>query len=317
MSTIASPREPPPLRRIPSAQTPTSSTRPSIEISRSVAGSPNPSITGASSAASAASTTATPSGLMSPASVTTAAVRRNRAALREYYNIHKNGTATPALEVTDVDLAPRQQQQQLGGSLSASYSEVTPSAMDRPDFDAVAFVRNTLQAGGLEDLLRTYTRVLSEMRALDAEKKSLVYDNYSRLITATETIRKMRANMDPLNPMASTLDPAIAHIYSQAKALCDAMRQSVPAPDTPDAAAFAARARTRQLAAAVLETPDRLRQLMREGRPDEAKAAWDRPRRLLELWRAKGLGGDDVAACLADGDAALRGEQASPNELVT
>lgn len=72
-----------------------------------------------------------------------------------------------------------------------SNSEVPPSAMDAPDFDAEAFVQKTLQQSGLEDLLRTYTRVLTETRALDAEKKSLVYDNYSRLITATETIRKV------------------------------------------------------------------------------------------------------------------------------
>lgn len=45
---------------------------------------------------------------------------------------------------------------------------------------------------GLEDLLRLYTQVVGEVRALDAEKKALVYDNYSKLIAATETIRKVR-----------------------------------------------------------------------------------------------------------------------------
>lgn len=43
----------------------------------------------------------------------------------------------------------------------------------------------------LQELLKLYTRVLGEVRALDAEKKALVYDNYSKLITATETIRKV------------------------------------------------------------------------------------------------------------------------------
>lgn len=31
-----------------------------------------------------------------------------------------------------------------------------------------------------------------EIRALDGERKALVYDNYSKLIAATETIRKVR-----------------------------------------------------------------------------------------------------------------------------
>lgn len=115
--------------------------------------------------------------------------------------------------------------------------------------------------------------------------------------------------MDPLNPMASTLDPAIAHIYNQAKALRDAMRDAVPAPDTEATQpATAARTRTQKLAATVLQTPERLRQLVQAGRTEDAEKAWQRPRQLLEAWRDQGVGGDDVAACLADGAAALRGE---------
>ncbi len=33
----------------------------------------------------------------------------------------------------------------------------------------------------------------SEIRGLDGERKALVYDNYSKLITATDTIHKVRA----------------------------------------------------------------------------------------------------------------------------
>ena len=48
-----------------------------------------------------------------------------------------------------------------------------------------------LADSGLEELVRAYARVVGETRALDAEKKALVYDNYSKLISATETIRKV------------------------------------------------------------------------------------------------------------------------------
>lgn len=122
------------------------------------------------------------------------AARRNRAALREYYNLNKTaggaGSGMPVLEVTEALDSSNGNDALHTNSLLAN-SEVPPSAMDAPDFDADAFVRTTLQDSSLEDLLRTYTRVLGETRALDAEKKSLVYDNYSRLITATETIRKV------------------------------------------------------------------------------------------------------------------------------
>ncbi|KAF6809427.1 hypothetical protein CSOJ01_06905 [Colletotrichum sojae] len=292
MSTIASPREP--LTRRISAQphTPTSSARPSFDAPRSLSSSPNP---GAAATFGAPPTSAGPS------------KRANRAALREYYNL-KKGT-TPSLEVTD-DSSDR-------GAAAAEHSEVPPSEIDSPDFDAEAYVRKALADNTLDDLLRVYTRVLGEIRALDAEKKALVYDNYSKLISATETIRKMRANMDPLNPMASTLDPAIAGIYAQASSIREALRKTVAPPDSQerlDEAAAARRRRTRELAREALATPERLRKLVREGKLEEAKKQWEMPRRLLVVWKEKGLGGEDVLECIEEGDAAVGGGNGHASE---
>ncbi|KAF4775294.1 hypothetical protein HER10_EVM0008895 [Colletotrichum scovillei] len=293
MSTIASPREPPALTRRVSAQphTPTSSTRPSLDTPRSLTSSPNPG-------SSATFGNGTGPGGAAPAP----SKRANRAALREYYNLKKaaaaggNGTP-PSLEITE------------DHERHAEHSEVPPSELDSPSFDAEAYVRKALAENTLDDLLRVYTRVLGEIRALDAEKKALVYDNYSKLISATETIRKMRANMDPLNPMASTLDPAIAGIYAQASSIREALRKTVAPPaskEREDEAAAATRRRTRELAREVLGTPEKLRRLVKEGKVEEARRAWEMPRRLLEVWKEKGVGGKDVAECLEEGDAALR-----------
>ncbi|KAI0813911.1 Vps51/Vps67-domain-containing protein [Xylaria sp. FL0064] len=284
MSTIASPREP---RRINSLTTPTSSTRPSLDSARSPVSSPNPN--GSLSAPNA-----------NP--------RRNRAALREYYNIKKGaGAATPPqVEVTDAT----------GGTGPHEHSEVPPSEMDKEGFNADAFVKKALAENGMQDLLRLYTRVLGETRALDAEKKALVYDNYSKLIAATETIRKMRTNMDPLNPMASTLDPAIGKIYNQASEIRDSLRKSVPEPTEASKAEDEARQRrlrTRQLAIEVLDMPDKLRGLVAEGQLEDAREAWKMPRKLLLVWKEQGLGGSDVDECIAEGDAAIRGEPSKGN----
>lgn len=121
--------------------------------------------------------------------------------------------------------------------------------------------------------------------------------------------------MDPLNPMASTLDPAIAQIYTQASAIRDAMRASVPeeAADGKAREAREKRQRLQRLAREALDTPERIRDLVREGRIEDAKREWQMPRKLLETWRKQGVGGDDVLACLADGDAALRGEETGYN----
>lgn len=125
-------------------------------------------------------------------------------------------------------------------------------------------------------------------------------------------MQQMRANMDPLNPMASTLDPAIAQIYSQASSIREVLRQSTPKPkETADATAERARRRTRELVSEVLDTPERVRALVQDGKIGEAEETWRLPRKLLLNWKERGLGGDDIDACLAEGEAALKGNAAS------
>ncbi|KAJ4135951.1 hypothetical protein NW768_003554 [Fusarium equiseti] len=256
--------------REPPRRTPTNSNRPSFETSRSALASP----------VLTQGPTNPP-----PPQQQQRKTSSNRAALREYYNLR---AAAPRIEIPD--------------------SEVQATEIDAPDFNAEEYVAKVINKSSLEELMKLYTSVVGEVRALDAEKKALVYDNYSKLITATETIRKMRANMDPLNPMASTLDPAIAQIYSQASSIRDALRETVPAPDSEEGMkreATARQQRTRELAAQVLAVPERLRALVGEGKIAQARKEWVMPRKLLESWKEKGIGGRDVEECIKEGDEAL------------
>lgn len=112
----------------------------------------------------------------------------------------------------------------------------------------------------------------------------------------------MRANMDPLDPITTDLDPKIAQIYSQASQIRDALRERVPKPEeTPQ------QWRTKELAREVLSMPDKLRALVGEGRHEEAQRAWEMPRRLLVVWQERGLGGEDVARILEEGDGIVDG----------
>ncbi|KAI9743348.1 MAG: hypothetical protein M1818_003194 [Claussenomyces sp. TS43310] len=282
MSTIASPRDTSVTgRRLPQISTPTSSNRPSIDSPRGLR-----------------SASASPNRGPAPQP------RRNRAALREYYNLkreeQKTDDASSEYSIND-------------------HSDVQEGEMDREGFDGEAYVKHALETQSLEELLKTYNQVLTDVRALDAEKKALVYDNYSKLIAATETIRKMRANMDPLNPMTSTLDPAIAQIYERANAVKSELSHSIAPAQRAEAAtgeaekaAAAKRSRTQEVAIRVLETPERLRQLVAEGKEEKARREWARPLEMLERWRAAEQGGADVQDCIDDGEAALRGEP--PND---
>ncbi|KAG9243977.1 Vps51/Vps67-domain-containing protein [Calycina marina] len=286
MSTIASPRDSSINgRRIPLISTPTSSSRPSLENPRSADAPPSP--------------------------LPSQPTKRHRAALREYYNLKK---ATAADDIPD---------NASEASFMHDYSEVQESEMDSPSFNATTYIKHVLETQTLGELLKTYNGVLTDIRALDAEKKALVYDNYSKLITATETIRRMRLNMDPLNPMARTLDPAIAGIYERAEGIKEELKESMSALDRKrmemgeeEKEAEKRKQRAREVVGRTLDTPEKMRGLVEDGKKDEARILWASTLALLKRWKERGVGGENVQDCIDDGKAALRGETPSDKSWV-
>jgi hypothetical protein len=108
--------------------------------------------------------------------------RRNRAALRDYYNLKPSAVAEDAPESVASPSYERQ-----------NHERSILDEVDREGFEAGAFVRSILEREGLEGVLKVENGLVGEIRGLDGERKALVYDNYSKLIRATETIRRVRA----------------------------------------------------------------------------------------------------------------------------
>ncbi len=93
------------------------------------------------------------------------------------------------------------------------------SELDREGFDAESYVQGLLEREGLDGVLKVEGGLVNggcctclqqmdpqnysmsreflicprnaEIKGLDGERKALVYDNYSKLIAATDTIRKV------------------------------------------------------------------------------------------------------------------------------
>lgn len=140
-----------------------------------------------------------------PPGPATGNLRRNRAALRDYYNLQSQAT-TATSDTSSVPPTP-------------TLDPETESELDKPSFDPSAYVSHILATEGLEGVMRVEAGLVSDVRTLDGEKKALVYDNYSKLIAATDTIRKMRMDMDPLTPATKTLEEGIREIAESARAL--------------------------------------------------------------------------------------------------
>jgi hypothetical protein len=191
-------------------------------------------------------------------------LRRNRAALRDYYNL-KAGSADQSKDVPP----------------TPTLDPEIESELDKEGFDPEQYVKDILAREGLEGVMRVEAGLVSEIRTLDGEKKALVYDNYSKLIAATDTIRKMRTNMDPLTPTTNTLTPAIGHIAETATALSESLRKQHG-----DGGSSEARKKQEQqeLVRWVLDAPGRLSKLVDDGREEEARSEWSRVSSLLDKW---------------------------------
>jgi hypothetical protein len=68
--------------------------------------------------------------------------------------------------------------------------------LDRDGFDAGTYVRKLLEREGLEGVLKVENELVGEIRGLDGDRKALVYDNYSKLISATDTIKRVGLTMN-------------------------------------------------------------------------------------------------------------------------
>lgn len=297
MSTITSPREPSLSgRRIPLLSTPTSSSRPSLETTRSIDGSPVPSS----------------NQILNPLPP-----KRNRAALREYYNL-QNQKATPsALSLQQENAASPTSSTRTSLTSERDYAaETSPaSELDSASFNAEEYIKRTLEEKSLAELLQVYKGVLSDVRNLDGERKSLVYDNYSKLIKATETIGRMRESVVSTGQGVGmdSVREKVDGVWGKVEGLREEGKRKVEREIGVGGANGGERERRRrgrEVVERVLNAPDRIRGLMREGKVDEARKIWERERALLESWRERGVGGEEVGDVIEDGQRAMKGEDA-------
>lgn len=137
-------------------------------------------------------------------------------------------------------------------------------------------------------MLKAENSLVGDIRTLDSERKALVYDNYSKLIRAVETIGKMRRSMDdqgaPLK-MTKTLGPAIGFVAETAGGLIqegeEQRRRMKEAKSTEQAGSKKVEKETVKW---VLGAPSRLEKLLANGKREEADKDWVEVKNLLDKW---------------------------------
>eukprot|EP00854_Cymbomonas_tetramitiformis_P019913 gene19913-23826_t len=68
------------------------------------------------------------------------------------------------------------------------------SSIDSAAFDVNHFMNSLVRGTRLDGLQSKYSEMVQEIKSLDSDMQMLVYENYSKFITATDTIRRMVGN---------------------------------------------------------------------------------------------------------------------------
>ncbi|KAG9457884.1 hypothetical protein H6P81_002392 [Aristolochia fimbriata] len=78
---------------------------------------------------------------------------------------------------------------------SNAAKSASPDAINSPSFDPDLFMNFLVQKSNLEGLLQKHVEMAAEIKNLDTDLQMLVYENYNKFISATDTIKRMKNNI--------------------------------------------------------------------------------------------------------------------------
>jgi len=99
-----------------------------------------------------------------------------------------------------------------GSQPAAPAASVGEGGLDHQGFDAKRYFDSMVNSGKLPDLVKRSNELDTEIKVLDAEMQTLVYENYSKFIRATDVIRMMKGAIDGLDPDIRSLDGHLGRI---------------------------------------------------------------------------------------------------------
>ena len=70
----------------------------------------------------------------------------------------------------------------------------TPYDVNSPSFDAELYSQKVIKEATLSQLMAQETQIVRQIHSLDSDMQTLVYENYNKFISATDTIKQMRVD---------------------------------------------------------------------------------------------------------------------------
>ncbi|KAG9092200.1 hypothetical protein FS749_015915 [Ceratobasidium sp. UAMH 11750] len=95
---------------------------------------------------------------------------------------------------------------------SGSLKSRDPMDLDSPNFDAKAYYDHLITTATLPELLKKENDLVQEIKQLDGERQSLVYNHHHELIAASDTIHAMKTRAESLDVDLDKLMSAFSEI---------------------------------------------------------------------------------------------------------
>ena len=76
----------------------------------------------------------------------------------------------------------------------------------------------------MTDLMDTEANIYKQIQSLDSEMQTLVYENYNKFISATDTIRKMKVDFKKMEDEMELLAENMTHITAFSATVSDTLQ---------------------------------------------------------------------------------------------
>ena len=164
--------------------------------------------------------------------------------------------------------------------LTPGRGQNNPYDINSPDFDSDLYVTRLRSEASLAQLMAQEGEIVKQIQGLDSDMQTLVYENYNKFISATETIRKMRVDFRSMESEMEQLASSMTTITTFSSEISDKLRGG-----RQEVARLSGAHATLQKLQFVLELPEKLEESVEEGRHSQAVQDWLQAEKALKHYR--------------------------------
>ncbi|UXI20088.1 26S protease regulatory subunit 6B [Sarcoptes scabiei] len=143
--------------------------------------------------------------------------------------------------------------------------EMNPFDMNSNDFNSEIYMNKILKECRLSELMDTEQMLYRQIQTLDSEMQTLIYENYNKFISATETVKKMTCHFSRMEHELNLLSEKMDSITSKSEMIAENLNQN-----RDELARMSSRNQLLDKIQFILKLPKNMQTLIKENRFNEA-----------------------------------------------